>query len=535
MGARLIRVAPILRVWVIVRRAALAEVVLPFARAFVFASKFDVARAFNAASLVAITICVASAFVIAPASAGAGVRGEVWSRLAIVESQSFIRERIDESEVGGEGLWRRLPDGTIVVCIPGEDCYRYRPNGIETTTPLVHELRLTGWSGARGVSGRLHLRSRQGSDSFWPRSADRFELVSGLAELDRWGMRLRAGRLSRLTGLGFHEWDGASALWRPGSRFEIELFGGRSLARGVGQPVTGFLIEDADEYAPDRSGVLLGGEIFARASRQTFATFAYQRTIRTDRGALYSEQIAAELHGARYPLSIDLSTDYDVIRRGWNDARGHLAARLGKPWQTTFDIRYRRPHFDLWTIWEAFSPIGYTESRVGATWTDPSRRLDLSAGAAYRNYDETENEISFLPVRDDGWQVDTRAALREGPWRWSAAYRVNIGYGAAGSHFDLASRRALGSAFDVGVSGSVSQQTREFRIGEDWIWGGGLELGLRFSTLTFRGSAGWYRLSYQHRADSPDWSQKRASIAISYAFGHEPGDSAHADAVEGNR
>jgi hypothetical protein len=100
---------------------------------------------------------------------------------------------------------------------------------------------------------------------------------------------------------------------------------------------------------------------------------------------------------------------------------------------------------------------------------------------------------------------------------------MDLGFGAAGTQVDLSANRAFGETFDAGAQVFLAQQTREFRNGEDWIWGGGVNAACDVASLTVRGSFGLYRLSSEHRPDAPDWNQKRAHVSASYAFGAEPG------------
>jgi hypothetical protein len=92
---------------------------------------------------------------------------------------------------------------------------------------------------------------------------------------------------------------------------------------------------------------------------------------------------------------------------------------------------------------------------------------------------------------------------------------------------DLGALRSF-ERYELGAQGFASQQTREFRNGEDWIFGGGLRGRMDVAPWSVDGMAGLYRVSFDNRADYVDWSQKRAYLAISYRFGSDPGIRANA-------
>lgn len=456
----------------------------------------------------------------APAAMASGIRGELRSGAVWSDHRTFARTVVPESETIGDGVVRRLADGTTVICIPGGDCYWWKPDEKESSTAATQDLRLTAWGLQRGLSGRLHLRGRYGSDDFWPRSQEELELVSGYLEWERSEYRLRAGRQSRHTGLGFYEFDGGAALWRARPWLSVEAYGGRSLARGLSQPLTGFLLEEADEFAPDEPGVLIGAQVRVHPLRAWSGSVAYQREIRADRAALYSERISSSVDGKIRRLRLDGALDLDLASERVNEARIQARAPLGSGFELTARGKYRRPYFDLWTIWEAFTPVGYEEAGARLAWQD--RMVAFFVESTVRRYDDANIEIAAFPVRDDGFQATVGGSLSPRGWDISVAYAAEVGFGASEDHIDARVSR-LWSFGSVGLQGFAIQQTREFRRGEDWIVGGGLLAHLEWKTLDLDASLGWHRLSYRNRPDSPDWNQKRARISVGYAFGREPG------------
>lgn len=457
------------------------------------------------------------------AAASAGLRGELRTNLSFVETRGVERHTIAASAVPGDGIYRQLPDGTVVTCIPGEDvCYWYTQGDVESSLPMAQDLRMNGWTPIEGLSGRLHLRGRFGSDAFWPRAEEEVELVSGFAQWERDRLRLRAGRIGRLGSLGLYEFDGASVLLRSSRKTAVELYGGRALARGTSQPLDGFLLEDADIFAPEEPGVLFGGEAEAFLPNRSRLALTYQRELRQDRGALYEERGALETHLVLRPFTLDTEVDYDFATERFQDVRLRVDSPYFHGYRASGALRYRRPYFSLWTIWEAFAPVGYREVWSSLAWTEARGRAGLQASASYREYDDTDVVIDGTPVRDDGWQVDVLGRWDRGSWRYDGAYKVDLGFAAAGTQVQLGALRAFG-AYELGAQAVAAQQAREFRNGQDWMFGGGLRGRWEQAPWSAEGSAGVYRLSYDHRADYADWSQKRAYLALGYEFGSDPG------------
>lgn len=451
-----------------------------------------------------------------------GVRGELRSTASWAQTRTYTREVVPEDQTIGTGLVRHLEDGTVVICVPGGECYWYRSAGTESSTPVSQDLRLTAWGLTRGLSGRLHVRGRYGSDDFWPRSQEEFEVVSGYLEWERQAYRVRGGRQFRQTGLGFYEFDGLDALWRARPWISVEAYGGRSLARGLSQPLTGFLLEEADEFAPNEPGFLIGAQLRVHPLARWRGALVYQREIREDRAALYSERISANLDGRAGRVRLDGAIDLDLATERLNEARLQARAPVHPNLDLTARGVYRRPYFDLWTIWEAFTPVGYEEAGLRMTWHH--RRAQLYAESSIRRYDDTHLEVAAFPVRDDGFEVAAGGSVSFRDWEVSGGYGAEVGFGAAEDHFDASVRRLLPIGY-LGLQGFATQQTREFRNGEDWIVGGGLLAGLEWGDFDLTGTIGWHRLSYRNRADYPDWNQKRARLSVGYRFGGDPGQT----------
>lgn len=466
---------------------------------------------------------VAAAVLIWPSGLAAqGYTAEVGVFGSVVELRGLSRDSLPESMVPGEDLTRRLEDGTIVTCIPNEFC-RWFPAGPQESVALVIEdLRISAWPGIRGLAAHVHLRGRYGSDGFWPRSDQELEAVHAYASWERRDFRVRAGRQFRANGLGYYNFDGASVLWRGLEPLRIDVYGGWSLARNLNAPRTGSLLEAADEFAPNDRGLLVGVDVTSRLGRMATGALTYQSEIRGDRRALYSDRIAAAL-GARWrQLAVDLAADYDLAYGQFNEASARVAGPLPSGFEAGAQARRYLPHFELWTIWGAFSPVGFDEARLWLGWRSARAHLRLEGGGAWRRYDEAHTGAAFIGLEDDGWSTFGRARWDRAGWFVDGSYRAEEGSGAARYGGDFAVGRDFGGGRWISAHATSSQSFSEFRVGEQVTTGVGIDGALRLGEITLIGSWARYDLSYEDQPRVDDWVQHRGHVGVRYRFGTEP-------------
>lgn len=457
---------------------------------------------------------------VAPSVFAQGVRGDVRFIGSFLQYRSLVRHSIPDSETPGEGTDQVLPDGTPVTCVPGLDCYWYEAGSVSWGTPFTQELRLTAWPGYRGLSFRAALRSRLGSDSFWPRSSQEVEAVDLHLDFQRPEYRIRAGRIQRGGGLGLYFFDGGTVQWRPGQIFRIEAYGGRSRARVINQPRTGDLLAEVEERPPGSSSLLLGAETWIRLGREFSASAIYQRERRTDGHGLYSERAGLDLSWRPGSLTVEGSTALDLAFMHMNDGRVRVSGPLGRGVRATGAMRYYRPFLELWTIWGAFSPIGYAEGLASLSWQAASS-WTLEAGGAYRAYEETNAGATFLPIDEEGWRAFGEARYARGPWSgFMRAARVTGGADRVsvdvGGHKQFRGGRMLG-AFAV-----ASERSIEYRFGKGTTLGLGVEGRIPLGSLDLDGGVGVYRHGFQDRPGFDDYTQWRIRLAGTWRFGMEP-------------
>lgn len=466
---------------------------------------------------------IAALLLVPSGLAAQGYTAEASVHGSVIELRGLVRDSLPESAVPGAGLNRTLDDGTRVRCIPEEFC-RWYPSGEEESVSLVTQnLRLSAWPGIQGLAAHVHVRGRYGSDDFWPRTEQEVEAVYAYASYQWSDYRVRAGRQHRVNGLGYYNFDGAAFQWRGLEPLTVEAYGGWSLARNLNAPRTGTLLEEADEFAPDERGLLFGVDVRGGWGRRMTGAFTYQREIRSDELALYTERVAGDLGLRLDRVSIELAADYDLAFEEFNEASVRISAPLVAGFDVMGQVRRYTPHFELWTIWGAFDPVGYDETRAWLGWTSPDGALRLEGGGARRTYEETEAGAAFARLEDDGWRAFGRAHYRWNAWFVEGSYHAEEGSGAARYDGDLRVGRRFGDDRWVSVHGTSSQSFSEFRAGDQVTAGGGVNVGWRIGDATLTGAWSAYDLTYEGRPSTEDWTQVRGHLGISYRFGTEPG------------
>jgi hypothetical protein len=464
----------------------------------------------------------------APA-AGQALRMTGSTTLRFIEVRPLIRDSVPAEETEGGGLLRQTTAGRVVRCIPGEPfCRDVRPGERISTLPLVQDLEVSGWGFGEGlrIYSQLRARASWGADpGLWPRSEDALDLLAGYVELDRTHVRLRLGRQWRVSGLGFYNFDGAAVAVRPFRPLWLEGYAGRSLVRGLNEPRTGGAVEAIEALAPPQPGLLLGLHARFRPHPNLALSSLYQVDFRSDRRGLYSElasfDAAFRLRGA----SVEGSLELDAAAGAVNEARVRLRPPPFGASALHLELRRYRPYFELWTIWGAFSPVGFDEARAGVTWSTAPGRLLLRGDAAYRKYDDAGGDGAFGDFRDDGWSIGTQASWAPSdPWRVEAGVRVDAGFGAASRDARLAGVRRLGGSGSIALHAVAFQRLYEFRLDEGTVVGLGGEAAVQ---LTERVGLFGSGMIYRHLAAGPgsglDWNQRRGSLRLQWTVGSEPG------------
>ncbi|MEN8143867.1 MAG: hypothetical protein ABFS14_02855 [Gemmatimonadota bacterium] len=449
-----------------------------------------------------------------------GVRGEISIRGSSLELRPLVRDSLPESSVSGQGIRRVLPDGTRTTCTPDLFCQWFASSSPEMFSVVTQEIRATGWGFVPRLSTHVHLRGRYGSDEFWPLTNQEFEAVAAYVNWEHPTLRARGGRITRTDGLGYYNFDGASVLWRGLAPMWVELYGGWSLARGLNAPRTGNLLQQADDLPPDERGLIFGGQLGVKLSPRVSGTVMYQRQIRSDRLALYSERASLDLHAAVGRASLGFSSEYDWA----NDEFNEIKLRASTPLPGGFDVsataRHYSPFFELWTIWGAFSPTGFDEGLLSVGWSNTPAGIRLEAGGGYRDYEDTG--ITASGLRENGWRAFTGFRWQGEGWFANGSYAADVGFGAARFGGDLSAGRTFGEGTFLSVRGSRTQTFGELRFNEQYVSGLGVDGALTVGEATLTAGASVNRLDGRERPADADWTQTRVYAGLSMRFGTEP-------------
>jgi hypothetical protein len=457
-----------------------------------------------------------------------GVRGNATTTVRYIELQPIVQEFVREDQITIEPNGDVTFNGIPVSCVVGLGCFYYRSTDVKHAVLGSQDVGVTAWGlGVQGLSITALMRARAdlGGDLTWPRSDDRFDAILAYAELNRGDFRGRVGRQRTTSHLGLTGYDGASVLWDGVDRLEVEAYAGRSLMRGLSEPREEAL-RGVQEFSMDTLLTLLAGAaVRYEPVVGTALGVRYQREIFSNRAALVSERASFEASTSQFrPLMLDGAVDYDLAfgRIG----KAHLTARAPAFHGIIVELTGRRylPYFELNTIWGFFSPVGYHEGEVRATW----RRFPAVtawASGSYREYEEANATVIFRPIEQRGVRI-----AAGGSWRATqqlgvdVEYRTERGFGAYVSSADASLHFRMTPGIAFSLDGTAFQQIEQFRVGEGIVLGGGASADVRLTRdISLGGGATVYRQTYENRPGIANWNQLRGWTALRAAFGRDPG------------
>ena len=302
----------------------------------------------------------------------------------------------------------------------------------------------------------------------------------------------------------------------------MEAFGGRSLARTLAQYRTGTLLAEVDPFAPQHGSNLWAAQVGIRPRGGFRMSATYLTEVVLDAPGRYSERASVDAQWRMPAVVLDGSADYDLGYGNFNEllfrARFHVTPAVDLAGQ----YRYYRPFLEYWTIWGAFSPVGYNEGRLAAYW-NPGPEWTLSLDGAYRSYEDTNTESSFLDFRTTGWRTTAGVAWTDTRWSVGVYAGAEEGVGAAMGNVDLTVGYTFPQGHYLGIHTMGTLEDDEYRFGSGRTGGGGVDARLRLGSLRLDGSAGLFAHTYQDRPGFEDYEQVRARLALTYEIGSDPG------------
>jgi opacity protein-like surface antigen len=388
---------------------------------------------------------------------------------------------------------------------------------------MVTTADLTLWGlGVGGLSVRMNgrLGVDLGDDEVWPGSEPALQLVEGYAEYAHRLFTARAGRQLLVNRLGIVGFDGGRATTRIGrSGVSAEAYVGLGLARASALPVTSAALDPLDEFQP-RSRQVLAGAALGYRTRLGDVRLDYQREVDRDSRSFVSERAALSLDASPIDRwSVTAGVDYDLVNSWFGNA--DATVRYTTPWITAVGgLRQYRPHFDLWTIWGAFSPVPYHAVNAGV-WVRPVRSVELRARWERYTFAETETETPLVKVDDDGWRAGIGVTYTPAPaWRLDAGYREEFGPGASSSGLEGSVSWLPTRALSLTAYGSTLDRPLEFRFEEASVEVLGLDVDWRPGDRFSFGVGAAHFSEDRDRPDAAafDWNQARLHARATLFF-----------------
>ncbi len=474
--------------------------------------------------LVALSLCI----LLLPGLATAqGINGRARTYLSHLQIRDMVLDSVPEGTVSGEGVQRTLPDGTPLTC--GEEYCQYYRSGPELgVIPFLVDLELNAWTGITGLRAYTHLRARDHLGDFrviWPKMNEPFEALTLYVEYGRSFYRVKAGRQWQTTGLGMYNYDGGSVRMRLPHNLDVEVYGGLSLVRGLNESHYTNLISDVESLFPREDAWLGGIHVRFRPFPQVAGSFTYQREEAAGSDGLYSERIAATTRILAGPITLDGELKFDLATRQTNLAKLAASFPLDKGFSASGEVRTYTPFFELWTIWGAFSPVGFNEVRGRLDWIAPSGKLSAYTYGSHRSYEETSTQIpGSLSISDESWRwaFGSRYSILT-DLTLSAEYRYDDGYGASRHGGDLSVQRFFGRSSYLALRGTAFQTFSEFRVGSGGVIGGGLQGAFPLASAKVHGSVMYYQHDQIDRPSLLDLNQLRMNLSLEIPIGGDPG------------
>ncbi|HXF96099.1 MAG TPA: hypothetical protein VNI61_08340 [Gemmatimonadales bacterium] len=426
--------------------------------------------------------------------------------------------------VTGPGTGPSSPDGYAVQCRAGAAyCTFFRPGPTRRGGPVTSTASLTVWGlGLPGLSvhavGRLGLDV--GATDGWPGTAPAVQLLEGYAEYAVARATARLGRQVVASRLGTTGFDGAGLVVRdPRLGAEVRGYLGWGLARGAAIPVTSPALNPLDDFQPRRRQIVAGfGAGWSASPGDVWVE--YQREVDPQSAKFVSERIGVDAVLRPLPgVRVGGGADYDLAAGWWGSAEASLGYSTGRL-RATIGARRYRPHFDLWTIWGAFSPVPYRAVRADAA-VALHPRLELRGGYERYVFDAAEAATPLFQAEDDGWRWELGATLRPRPqWTLDAGYRREFGPGAAAAGLAGGITYRPSRRFSATLLGSSANRPLEFRFNEALVRAYGLDAEIEPSP---RLRVGLTASLYDERRRRPDaaafdWDQFRATARLVLFF-----------------
>jgi hypothetical protein len=467
-----------------------------------------------------------AALLLAPPLAAQGYRLRLDGRFQGVAYRGIQLDSIAVADtVAGPGGGPATPDGFAVRCPSGAPyCFYFRPGSVRHGAPFVATGDLALWGlGVRGVS--VHATARAAVDfagtNDWPGTEPAVQLLNGYLEYSVERATVRAGRQQTSSRLGTIGFDGAELTVRDARRgLDASVYGGWGLARGVALPVTSPALNPIDDFQPRRRQLLLGLSAgWAGARVDVHADYLREVDPRSD--YFVSERAGVAFAVRPAPAwAVTAGADYDLAAGWWGSAEA--AVGYASPSVTaSLGTRRYRPHFELWTIWGAFSPVPY-RALQGRVSVQALPQVQLRGRAERYRFDHAEAATPLVNVEESGWRTELgMTATPATAWTLDAGYHREFGPGAASVGSSASVTYAPAGPYSVTLHGASLDRPLELRFSESVLHLYGVDARVE-PREGLRVELGAVRYSEDRRrpdAAAMDWGQWRVTLRAVLAIG----------------
>lgn len=418
------------------------------------------------------------------------------------------------------------PEGYAVTCNPNRYCTFYRPGGIVHAAPITTTADITLWGlGVTGLSVRAIGRGvgDLSSGDNWAGTTSHVQLLEGYVQYaaERWTAQL--GRQAVETRFGFTGFDGARVVLRDSRRgLEVSGYAGWGLWQGSTLPVTSPALNPLDEFRPPERTILAGAG-GGWTTSHIDVRLSYQREVDPSTDYFVSERAGLDAVVRPYRgVTLTGGADYDIAQGWWGSAEATLGYSAPTGWLSArAGVRRYRPHFDLWTIWGAFSPVPYT-AIDGSLALKPLAALEVHTQGEHYSYANSETATPLVSVESSGWRFSwgatytlTKTCVLDG------GYHAEFGPGAASRGFEGGVTYAAGDRLSIAAHAATLDRPLEFRFDQ-------ASLDLFGLTADYRPAPRLrIQLDASHYAEDrtrPDagafsWNQVRVSSRVLLFFG----------------
>lgn len=272
---------------------------------------------------------------------------------------------------------------------------------------------------------------------------------------------------------GWRGFDGARVEVRPlGRTVRLGVFGGSALARGFDLPITSSGLNPLAEASwPTKRETMYGG-LLAFWTPMAEARAGYQRIDDETTGGVSVERLAMDGRLAiGRNLTITGGADYDLAEASWGT--GDLAVTyVQKPGGVRVTVGGRRyqPYFDLWSVWTAFSPVGYTAGSMSLS-VPTVKGVELRARGETYAYEDAASNTPLVDVETDGWRWSVGARVTSLDWvTIDAVAHQELGPAAASLGYEGTATVAPMPGLTVSALTSWMRRPLEYRFDDAKVW-----------------------------------------------------------------